>query len=194
MAGGQQAGSAGPATGVPGQSSLSDVLARLPHQQTPETLGQLLLFGRQGLGGMLPENIQQHGLIGSLFGGLKGWPTQTPGLGQSQPTLSPAPNANVANLQPAPQLPPPQQPQPTSPGSPGQAPPFQPRFQVPPGSDTAGRGQQVIPGQTNPHLPGFDPSAVPFLGKQAMNDQESGMGGLGLLAQLFGGGGGGIAA
>jgi hypothetical protein len=28
------------------------------------TLGQMLLFGRQGLGGMLPENIQQHGLMG----------------------------------------------------------------------------------------------------------------------------------
>jgi hypothetical protein len=137
---------------------------------------------------MLPEQIQQHGLMGSLFGALKGWPTQTPGPGQSQPTLPPAPNANVANLQPAPQLPPPQQPQP-QPQLPGQAPPFQPRFQVPPGSDTAGRGQQVIPGQTNPHMPGFDPSAVPFLGKQTMNDQGSGMGGLGLLAQLFGGAG-----
>jgi len=45
---------------------------------------------------MLPEQIQQHGLMGSLFGALKGWPTQTPGAGQPQPVLPPAPNANVA--------------------------------------------------------------------------------------------------
>jgi hypothetical protein len=106
---------------------------------------------------MLPEQIQQHGLMGSLFGALTGWPTQTPGPGQPQPTLPPAPNANIASLPPAPQLPPPQQQQQQQPPAPAQAPPFQPRFQVPPGSDTAGRGQQVIPGQTNPHMPGTLP-------------------------------------
>jgi hypothetical protein len=156
------------------------------------SLGQMLLFGRQGLGGMLPQNIQQNGLLGSMFKGLGG--AAAAGIGQQppQPTLPPAANTNQANLQP--------------PGSASATAAARAadatatatgagsRTTVP-GASTAGAGgsgQQVSPGQGNPHLPGFDPKSVPFINtpiggqQQGLNDQG---GGLGLLAQLFGGGG-----
>ena len=100
---GRSAAAPGSATGVPGQSSLADLLAKLPHQQTPAsqwpmTLGQMLLFGRQGLGGMLPQNIQNNGLLGSMFKGLGGAAAAGTGLRPQQPTLA-LPANNQASLQ-----------------------------------------------------------------------------------------------
>jgi N-acetylmuramoyl-L-alanine amidase len=204
---GQQTG----ATGVPGQSSLQDLLAALPHQQNPGsgpmTLGQMLLFGRQGLGGMLPENIQKNGLLGSMFKGLGGAASAGTGLQPEQPFLPLPANSNQANLQPPPVLPPPQPAQLPQQGQqgPALAPPFQPRFPAPPGANTAGGGPSggpvpgqimqgngpVIPGQGDPHKPGFDPKAGQFIntpiGGQQQGLNDSG-GGLSFLASLFGGG------
>jgi hypothetical protein len=54
-------------------------------------------------------------------------------------------------------------------------PPPQQNTPVPPARPTG--GQEVIPGQTDPHKPGFDPSSVPFHDysdqRQSMNDQAN---------------------
>jgi N-acetylmuramoyl-L-alanine amidase len=175
------------ATGVPGQSSLQDLLAALPHQQNPGsgpmTLGQMLLFGRQGLGGMLPQNIQQNGLLGSMFKGLGGAASAGTGLQPEQPFLPVSANSNQANLQPPPALPPPQPAQVPQQG-PALAPPFQPRFPAPPGANTAGGGPGG--GQVPGHIMPGQFLNNPIGQQQGLNDSGSG---LSFLASLFGGGG-----
>jgi len=112
-----------------------------------------LLFGRQGIMGLLPQPIQQKGIIGSALGGLgsalNGGQTPGGGMPQAPQQMAQAPAAAAPVQQPA---------------------------------AAASPAPGVIPGQTDPHKPGFDASSVPYLGKTAD------AGGSGLLAQLFGGG------
>jgi hypothetical protein len=118
--------------------------------------------------GLFPEQIQQHGVFGSLLSGLSDMAktrSQPPSLSPIEPTLPPGPAGPgpaagpQASLGPpirpvAPQAPPPlATPQPASP-----APNVLPI--VPPRQQPAQPG--AIPGQTDPHQPGFDPKSVPF--------------------------------
>ena len=136
-----------------GQTQLAGLLAGMQRGSGGSGGGGLLgnlLFGRQGIMGLFPQQIQQRGIVGSAINGLgsalSGGPT---GGGGIAPAPQPMPQMASAAPAPAPLAQPP--------------------------------AQSVIPGQTNPHLPGFDPSSVPYLGKPTADNS-------GLLAQLFGGG------
>jgi hypothetical protein len=54
------------------------------------------------------------------------------------------------------------------PGGTPQAPQFAPRAPQP-----GGNGQPVIPGQGDPHRPGFDPGSVPFINTPIGGQQQS---------------------
>jgi hypothetical protein len=84
--------------------------------------------------GMFPQSIQHRGLIGSLLSGLAG------GMSPGSPALPPAQQQVVTT--------------PTLPASP----PQQQQGPAPPPALP-----NVIPGQGDPHKPGFDYKSVPFI-------------------------------
>jgi Cell Wall Hydrolase len=161
-----------------GQPQL-DQLAQLIQASRPQyggggLLGNLM-FGREGLMGLFPEQIQQNGIFGSLIKGLGNAgntgvrpsslspiaPPQPPGT----PLLSTGPQASLGPpIRPTPeaQQPPPPNAAPQNMPIPLAPPPRQPpiQSQPTPGALQQGNGP-VIPGQWDPHKPGFDPHAAP---------------------------------
>jgi hypothetical protein len=132
-----------------GQTQLAALLAGMKGSQPQGggggggLLGNLL-FGRQGIMGLLPQQIQQSGLVGSAINGLGS--VLRGGAGGNAP-IPPAPQQTA------------------------QAP-------------AAAQAPGIIPGQRDPHQPGFDAGSVPYLGKTADAGQPPPI--AGLLAQLFG--------
>ena len=113
-----------------------------PPQQSGGLLGSLL-FGRQGIMGLFPQVIQQNGIVGSLVNGVGG------ALKGSSPPWRSDGRSYAASHASMLHSPPP--------------------FQV--GAPVT-MGQDVIPGQGDPHKPGFDYKSVPHTD---------------ILGQLFGG-------
>src|ERR1700730_16481365 len=93
--------------------------------------------------GLMPEGIREHGIFGGLGGG------------GGSAALYPSPHPPVADTPPPPQQPPLLAPQL----------PSQPQMRPPPNQTMGGLplgNGAIIPGQSDPHKPGFDPKSVPF--------------------------------